>query len=46
MYVDIFLFYAFIYLLQCFQNKPSAVASDGNFLICDAYFPLGKLYDK
>ena len=31
---------------QCFQNQPSAVASDGNVLICDAYFPFGKLYDK
>ena len=27
---------------QCFQNQPSAVASNGNFSICDAYFPLGQ----
>ena len=27
---------------QCFQNKTSAVASDGNFYICDAYFHSGK----
>ena len=32
--------------MQCFQNQPSAVAFDGNFLICDAYFPFGKLDDK
>ena len=35
-----------VVLDQCFQNQLSAVASDDNFLICDAYFPLGKLYDK
>ena len=27
---------------QCFQNELSAVASNVNFSICDAYFPLGK----
>ena len=27
---------------QCFQNEPSAVASNANFSICDAYFPLDK----
>ena len=27
---------------QCFQNKTSAIASDGNFYICDAYFHSSK----
>jgi len=27
---------------QCFQNQPSAVASDSNFPICDGYFSFGK----
>ena len=27
---------------QCFQNEPSAVVSNANFSICDAYFPLDK----
>ena len=28
--------------LQCFQNKPSVVAFDGSFWICNSYFPFGK----